>query len=249
TVPTTEDETDILVDHLLKIGQRQAAVFYTPQSPFSSYGWQKFKQKFETKGGRIIKVREYDLSKSNFNANKALEEVRKYGETPLVLFPDAQITDALKNSIELIKTNNGRNLIVGGWNLYSPQTLSIRDSKLLEKVVLFVPWHPRSSPNQKFTEDTMKLWYGSVNPTTAMTYDATRTLIKALEMSNKPTRKGIQKTLASPGFTAYGATGTIEFTPKDRHRKNPPGELVKIVPCSKSFFGLAFVPLEYSSCD
>ncbi|NEO68872.1 CHAT domain-containing protein, partial [Moorena sp. SIO3H5] len=41
TVPTTEDETDILVDHLLKIGQRQAAVFYTPQSPFSSYGWQK----------------------------------------------------------------------------------------------------------------------------------------------------------------------------------------------------------------
>ncbi|NEO17401.1 MULTISPECIES: ABC transporter substrate-binding protein [unclassified Moorena] len=248
TVPTTEDETDSLVEHLLKIGQRQAAVFYTPQSPFSSYGWQKFKQKFYAKGGRIIQVREDDLSKSNFNANKALEEVRKYGETPLVLLPDGQVTDALENSIELIKANNGRNLIVGGWNLYSPQTLSIGDLKPLEKVVLFVPWHPRSSPNQKFTEDTRKLWHGPVNPTTATTYDATRTLIQALEMSKKPTRKGIQKTLASPGFSADGATGTIEFT-SNGDRKNPPGELVHIVPCSKSFFGLAFVPLEYSSCD
>jgi len=249
TVPTTEDETDSLVEHLLKIGQRQAAVFYTPQSPFSSYGWQKFKQKFKAKGGRIIKVREYDLSKSNFNANKALEEVRKYGETPLVLFPDGNITDALKNSIELIKTNNSRNLIVGGWVLYSPQTLSIGDSKLLEKVVLFVPWHPQSSPNQQFTEDTDKLWHGPVNPTTAMTYDATHTLIKALEMSKKPTRKGIQKTLASPDFSAYGATGTIQFT-SNGHRKNPPGELVHILPCpTNELFGLSFVPLEYSSCD
>ncbi|NEO45735.1 MAG: ABC transporter substrate-binding protein, partial [Moorea sp. SIO4A3] len=248
TVPTNEDETDSLVDHLLNIGQRQVAVFYTPQSSFSSYGWQKFKQKFETKGGRIIKVREYKLSKSNFNANKALKEVSKYKETALVLFPDAQITDALENSIELIKANNGRNLIVGGWNLYSPQTLSIGDSKLLEKVVLFVPWHPRSSPNQKFTQDTRKLWHGPVNPTTATTYDATRTLIKALEMSNKPTREGIQKTLASDGFSADGATGAIEFE-SNGDRKNPPGELVHIVPCPKSFFGLAFVPLEYYSCD
>ncbi|NEO38991.1 MAG: ABC transporter substrate-binding protein [Moorea sp. SIOASIH] len=249
TVPTTEDETDSLVDYLLNIGQRQLAVFYTPQSPVTSDSWRKLKQKFETKGGRIIKVREYNLSKRNFNPNKALEEVRKYGETALVLFPDAQITDALENSIELIKANNGRNLIVGGWNLYSPQTLSIGDSKLLEKVVLFVPWHPRSSPNQKFTQDTMKLWHGPVNPSTATTYDATRTLIKALEIPNKPTRKGIQKTLASPDFSADGATGTIEFTSNDRHRKNPPGELVHIVPCPKSFFGLAFLPLEYSSCD
>lgn len=248
TVPTTEDKTDSLVEHLLNIGQRQAAVFYTPQSPFSSDSLRNFKQKFETKGGRIIKVQEYDLSKSNFNANKALKEVRKYGETPLVLFPDAQITDALKNSIELIKTNNGRNLIVGEWVLYSPQTLSIRDLKLLEKVVLFVPWHPRSSPNQKFTQDTRELWHGPVNPTTATTYDATRTLIKALEMSKKPTRKGIQKTLASPGFSADGATGTIEFT-SNGHRKNPSGELVHIVPCPNDFFGLAFVPLDYSSCD
>ncbi|NET84115.1 MAG: ABC transporter substrate-binding protein [Moorea sp. SIO1F2] len=248
TVPTTEDETDSLVEHLLKIDQRQVAVFYTPQSPVNSYAWNKLKQKFETKGGRIIKVREYKLSKSNFNANKALKEVSKYKETALVLFPDAQITDALENSIELIKANNGRNLIVGGWNLYSPQTLSIGDSKLLEKVVLFVPWHPRSSPNQKFTQDTRKLWHGPVNPTTATTYDATRTLIKALEMSNKPTRKGIQKTLASDGFSADGATGTIEFE-SNGDRKNPPGELVHIVPCPKSFLGLAFVPLEYSSCD
>ena len=248
TVPTTEDETDSLVDHLLNIGQRQAAVFYTPQSPFSSDSWRKFKQKFETKGGRIITVQEYDLSKSNFNANKALKEVSKDKETALVLFPDGNITDALKNSIELIKTNNGRNVIVGGWTLYSPQTLSIRDSKLLEKLVLFVPWHPRSSPNQKFTEDTDKLWHGSVNPTTAMTYDATRTFIKALEMSKKPTRKGIQKTLASPDFSADGATGTIELT-SNGHRKNPPGELVHIVPCPNSLFGLEFVPLEYSSCD
>ena len=71
----------------------------------------------------------------------------------------------------------------------------------------------------------------------ALTYDAARTLIKALEMEPEPSREGMQKTLADPNFKAEGATGIIEFDSKTGNRKNPPKRLVHIVPCSKEQFG------------
>ena len=71
---------------------------------------------------------------------------------------------------------------------------------------------------------------GNVNHRTALTYDATRTLIKAIEIQQQPSREGMQKTIASPNFSTTGATGTIEFDPNgDRQNFQP--ELVHIVKC------------------
>jgi branched-chain amino acid transport system substrate-binding protein len=65
-------------------------------------------------------------------------------------------------------------------------------------------------------------------------------------MQQEPSREGMQRTLSSPDFSAWGATGTIQFnSPENGDRKNHPSDLVHIVECPQEQFGLAFVPVNY----
>ena len=146
----------------------------------------------------------------------------------------------------MIKANNDRNWIVGPWTLYDPRTLELATKlKSVEKLALSVFWHPLTSFDKKFPQNVEKLWGGPVNTRSALTYDAARTLIKALEEQPEPSREGMQQTLAAPNFQAAGATGIIEFDSKTGNRKNAPQQLVHIVPCSKEQFGFTFVPIEF----
>ena len=247
TAPTTSIEAESLVNQLLRVGEEKATVFYNPNSPFSASLWEEFKKQFEAQGGETFRIRNYyDLSKNNFNAEEAIKEVEKGGKTAILVIPDGQVTDSLENGLEMIKANNDRNWIVGPWTLYDPRTLELATKlKSVEKLALSVFWHPLTSFDKKFPQNVEKLWGGPVNTRSALTYDAARTLIKALEMQPEPSREGMQKTLAAPNFNAEGATGIIEFDPKTRNRKNPPQQLVHIVPCSKEQFGFTFVPSEF----
>ena len=146
----------------------------------------------------------------------------------------------------MIKFNNDRNWIVAPWTLYEPRILEVaKQLKSVKKLAISVFWHPLISFDKKIPENAKKLWGGSLNTRSALTYDATRTLIKALEMQPEPSREGMPKTLADPNFKATGATGIIEFNPKNGHRKNPYKGLVHIVPCSREQFGVTFVPIEF----
>jgi len=247
TAPTTSIEAESLVNQLILAGEKKAAVFYNPNSPFSVSLWEEFKKQFEALGGTTSKRSNYyDLSNNNFNAEAAINEVEKAGKTALLLIPDGQVTNSLENAIEMIKANNDRNWVVGPWTLYDPGTLKLATQlNSIEKLGISVFWHPLISFDKKFPQNVEKLWGGPVNTRAALTYDAARTLIKALEMQREPSREGMQKTLAAPNFQAAGATGIIEFDPNTRNRQNPPKRLVHIVPCSKEQFGFTFVPIEF----
>jgi branched-chain amino acid transport system substrate-binding protein len=249
TVPNNRVEAKYLADYLRnEVGQKQAVVFYNPNSPFSSSLRQEFETRFIEKGGKVVKVKEFNLSKTNFNADKAIKEVNQQaGETALVLLPDGQVTNSLFHAIDLIKVNNGDNWMVGNWSLYGPKVLAIADLKPFDKFVLFSPWLGLSSPNQKFIQDARDLWGGEVSARTALAYDAARAHRQALVMQDKPTRMGMQETLMAPDFSAEGATGTIKFEPNG-NRWNPPGMLVQVAPCSNRHYGLAFVPIESPYC-
>jgi eukaryotic-like serine/threonine-protein kinase len=146
----------------------------------------------------------------------------------------------------MIKINAARNWIVGPWTLYEPRTLErAKYLKSVKKLGVSLFWHPLASFDKKFPINSEKLWGGPVNVRSALTYDAAKTLIKALEIQPQPTREGMQKTLADPSFKAEGATGIIEFDSKTGNRKNPPKLMGHIVPCSKSQFGVIFVPVEF----
>ena len=247
TAPTTSIEAEALVNQLISVGEKKVAVFYNPNSPFSASLWEEFKKQFEARGGQTFRINNYyDLSKNNFNAEAAIKEVDKLGKTALLVIPDGQITNSLENAIEMIKFNNDRNWIVAPWTLYEPRILEVaKQLKSVKKLAISVFWHPSISFDKKFPENAKTLWGGALNTRSALTYDASRTLIKALEMQQEPSREGMQKTLASPNFQATGATGIIEFDPKNGNRKNPYKGLVHIVPCSKEQFGVTFVPIEF----
>ncbi|MEG4634785.1 ABC transporter substrate-binding protein, partial [Microcoleus sp. AR_TQ3_B6] len=247
TAPTTSIEAESLVNQLLSVGEKKAAVFYNPNSPFTASLWEEFKKQFEAQGGATSRSSKYsDLSQNNFNAEAAINEVKKGGKTALLLIPDGQVTNSLENAIEMIKANNDRNWVVGPWTLYDPRTLELaKELKSVEKLAISTFWHPLKSFDKKFPQNAEKLWGGPVNTRSALTYDAGRTLIKALEMQPEPSREGMQKTLAAPNFQAAGATGIIKFDPKTGNRLNPPQQLVHIVPCRKEQFGFTFVPIEF----
>ncbi|MEG5032699.1 bifunctional serine/threonine-protein kinase/ABC transporter substrate-binding protein [Microcoleus sp. AT3-D2] len=249
TAPTTSIEAEALVNQLLLVGEKKAAVFYNPNSPFSASLWEEFKEQFEAKGGSTFRIRNYyDLSKNNLDAEAAIKEVEKAGKTALLVIPDGQVTNSLENAIEMIKANGDRNWIVGPWTLYEPRTLEVaKQLKSVEKLGISVFWHPLISFDKKFPQNAEKLWGGPVNTRSALTYDAARTLIKALEMQPEPSREGMQKTLADPNFKAEGATGIIEFDSKTGNRKNPPKRVAHIVSCSTAIYGVTFVPSEFST--
>jgi branched-chain amino acid transport system substrate-binding protein len=249
TVHSNRVEAKYLADYLRnEAGQKQAVVFYNPNSPFTSSLRQEFETRFKEKGGTVVNVKEFNLSKKNFNVEKAITEVNQQaGETALVLLPDGQVTDSLFHAIDLVKVNNGDNWIVGSWSLYGPKSLAIADLKPFDKFVLFSPWLGLSSPNQEFIQDARDLWGGEVSARTALTYDAARAHKQALVMQDKPTRMGMQETLMAPSFSAEGATGTIKFEPNG-NRWNPPGLLVQVAPCSNRHYGLAFVSIESPYC-
>jgi len=247
TAPTTSVEAEGLVDRLLSVRLKKVAVFYNPNSPFSASLWEEFKKQFEAKGGKTFRLRNYfDLSKNDFNAEAAIEEVEKAGKTAIAVIPDGQVTNSVENALEMIKVNQDRNWIVGPWTLYEPRTLEVaKQLKSVEKLGISLFWHPLASFDKKFPVNAEKLWGGPVNTRSALTYDAAKTLIKALGMQPEPSREGMQKTLADPNFKAEGATGIIEFDSKTGNRKNPPKRVAHIVPCSTAIYGVTFVPIEF----
>ena len=246
TVPNISTKAEYLAIYLIGKGQKQAAVFYNPNSPYTRSFWEEFTRVFREQGGTIIA--EDDFSQPGFNVKQALDKVGDRTDTAIVLLPDDQVTHSLSNSIEIIRANQGRHWIAGGWALYSPRILELGRLKLFDKFVISVPWHRLSSSNEEFTQNSYQLWKGFVSPRTALSYDATRAVIQGLEEQNKPTRKSTQKTLADSKFVAEGATGTIQFNEYgDRH--NPPVVLVEVISCPNQQYGLAFVPVDNKQCE
>ena len=245
TVPrhqiTAENFNNYLIENA---GSKKAAGFYCPEIQATSSLWEEFRKQFRQAGGNIFSITEFDLCKKNFNVELALQEVQRTEKTAIVL-TTSHVPDAVKNAMALIKANGDRNWVVGTGGIYSQKTLETASQlQSFEKLVTSSSWHPLAAPNPTFAENARKLWGGNVNHRTALTYDATRTLIKAIEIQQQPSREGMQKTIASPNFSATGATGTIEFDANGDRQNFRPG-LVHIVKCEKEKFGVAFVPVKY----
>jgi eukaryotic-like serine/threonine-protein kinase len=238
-----------LADYLLEKKQHRSVILYNQGSPFGASFVKEYTKYFQdTRGGTIVRISNFDISKQDFNAARALKEIQANGETAIVLVPNFQDRNSLNRAFEIVKLNADRNWIVGAWILMCPQMLefaSQQPQKLLKKLVFSIGWHPLSCSNKEFPQQARTLWAEEANTRIASAYDATRALIQALEMQAKPSREGTQQMLSSPDFTAYGATGTIKFnSPNNGDRKNPPRDLVHIVKSPKEQFGLAFVPVK-----
>lgn len=247
TVQGNQINARVFTNYLIqKAGQKQAAGFYCPQIQTSFSFWEEFRKEFKKAGGNIVSISEFDLCKKNFNVELALQQVQRSEKTAIVLSP-SHFPEAVKNAMALIKANDNRNWVVGTGGIYSQKTLeTVSALPSFDKLLASSSWHPLAASDRAFADNSLKLWGGNVNHRTALTYDAARVLVKAIEMQQQPSREGMQQTIASENFSATGATGTIQFDTKGDRRNFRPG-LVHIVKCEKEQFRVTFVPIQFAT--
>jgi branched-chain amino acid transport system substrate-binding protein len=219
-----------MLDELQK---QKAVVFFNSQSNYS----QSLKNEFTTAlfgdGGEV--VAEFDLSRPEFSAVSAIQQATDRGAEVLMLAPNAGTLD---KALQVVQVNEGRLPLLGGDDVYTPETLQIGRMNAVGMVVA-IPWHILGNPNAEFPKGASQLWGAEVNWRTAMAYDATEALIAAI--AQNPGRMGVQQALSSPDFATEGAAATIRFLPSGD--RNQAAQLVTIEEGDRTGFGYDFVPV------
>ncbi len=243
TVPSDRLYAQTLVQYLInQKHQTKAAVFYNPQSNYSQSIRDRFQVNYKGTGGQI--VAEFDLSNPEFNADEAINQAQNQGAKVLVLLPDGRTNEfVFNNTLNLVEANQCRYPMVGGDSVYSKDFLTLKATNCL---VIAIPWHEWSSLNLQFPKMARKLGAKDVTWRTALTYDATRVLITALEKNPTPSRYLVHKALKESTFQTRGATGEITFHP-DGNRKETIRELVKVVKVNCPNYNYVFSPLTMSN--
>lgn len=225
TVPSDRVTAQMLASYLSKqANQQTVAIFYNPRSKYSDSLQHQFRESLSNNGGTV--VQELDLSTPIINTTNAIDKAGKQGAKVLALFPNSQSL-IINKTIKLLVANQCRYFMVGGDTVYTPEILDLVGKEAINCLVVAVPWHSMQSPNQKFPQTAETLWGGSVSWRTALSYDAIRVLIAALEKTSPPSRTLLQQTLANPNFKATGATGGIRFQ-ANGDRKEPQIQLVQV---------------------
>ena len=240
TVPSDAVAAKALATYMLTSMQKKnAAVFFNDDSSYSRSLRDAFTTAIQASEGQVI---HFDFSEPNFDAAKHVEQAIEQGAEVLMLAADTSVMD---KAHKVIQENGKRLSLLGGDDVYSPETLKV--GKDAEGMVIAVAWDINTNQVSNFISQSKKLWSNSekswreVNWRTALSYDAAKALIAALERN--PTRQGIQEALSSSDFSAIGATGNIKFeSTGDRH--DAPVQLVKIVPDQPQSNVYDFVPLD-----
>ncbi|NJK54737.1 MAG: ABC transporter substrate-binding protein [Pleurocapsa sp. SU_5_0] len=232
--PNTRDLTEPLADYAVNtLGQTKIAVCSDSEAEASVSFEENFTWAVYNHGGKIIPI-DCDLA-GDLLPSEVPSQVVSQGVDALLLNPSVRRVD---KALEIAAANDDRLTLLGNHSLNTYTTLK-EGQKDVNGMVLAVPWYPPQSSNL-FTQDAQKLWGGTVNWRTAMAYDATQSIFKAIASGAE--RQKIQQALANPEFSAQGATTEIGFLPSgDRNLR---GTLVKVQPGKQSGTGYDFVALE-----
>lgn len=219
-----------------KMQKEDAVVFFNSTSFYSQSLKSEFTASVESLGGKVLK--EFDLSNPSFNAINNVEEAIKKGAEVLMLAPNRSVLDkALKIAEANYKSK--RLSLLGGDDVYTPEILV--NKQTVAGMVVAIPWDIGNNQTSDFTIESKKLWSkNDVNWRTAMSYDATKALIAAIQRN--PTREGVQQVLAAKDFSIKGASGNIRFS--DGDRSDAKIQLVQVVPSPGSSNGYDFKPIE-----
>ncbi|MFN6517895.1 MAG: ABC transporter substrate-binding protein [Nostoc sp. CreGUA01] len=234
TVPSDFMAARTLANYMVKnLQKKNAAVFFNSQSNYSQSLKSEFVSSVSLEGGQVSS--EFDLSQADFSAARSVEQAIKQGAEVLMLVPNTNTQD---KALQVVQVNQKRLTLLGGDNIYTVKTLEIGTEQAVGMIVA-VPWHIAGNLMSDFPQKSRQLWGGDVSWRTALSYDATVSLIAALERN--PTRSGVQQALLSSDFSATGASGTIRFLASGD--RTTPVQLVKIVPGSRSRTGYDFEPV------
>jgi len=235
TVPSDHFTGNALAKYMLEnLKLTKAALFYNSGSNYSKSLRNVVTTALFNSGGEV--VFEGDFASDNFNAIEAVKQVQEMGAHVLIFVSN---TATLDQALEVIQVNEQRLPILAGDSLYNPHTLQVGRRDAVGMVVA-IPWHIYSNRDSEFAQNSTKLWKGDVNWRTAMSYDATKALIRGIEIN--PTRIGVQEALSDPSFLVTGSGKDIRFLPSGD--RNQSVQLVKIESAPDTDFGYRFFPIE-----
>jgi branched-chain amino acid transport system substrate-binding protein len=233
TVPNTRSMTAPLAEYIVKqVRKTNIAFCYDSQAAGNTSFRDEFIASLSASGGRLVPI-VCDFSAPTFNPNSAIADAVSQGAQGLMI---ASHVDRIDRAIDLARANQGKLALYSSSTLYTFQTLK-DGQKDVDGLVLAVPWHPDTNPNNPFLKNARKRWGGVVNWRTATSYDATQAIIAGLQQSN--TREGLQQALKSDNFSASGASEDVRFLPTGDRAGKP--ILVQIKAVGKT--GYNFVPL------
>jgi len=236
TVPSDFVAGRALADYMLRnVQQQRAVVFFNSQSGYSQSLKSEFGSALALGGGQVVS--EYDLSDPNFDAAQSVARAREQGATVLALLPN---TGQLDRALQVVAASNGQFTLLGGDDVYTPKTLEV-GGQAAQGMVIAVPWHLLAHTDSPFVAASRQLWGGDVNWRTVTAYDATQSLIQALQNAPSATREGVQQALRAASFEAEGATEAVRFLPSGD--RNQAVQLVTIEPGSRSGYGYDFIPI------
>ncbi len=240
TVPSDQLAGTQMARYVLQhLNLTAVAIFYNPQSSYSTSLRNAFATTLSSEGGEV--VTEFDFGASDFNASTALQTAQSRAAQALFLAPNNETAVQARAVLQANATQSPALPVVGGDVLFSFATLQEGGAAAVGLTVA-IPWHPGVTQYQPFAQQAATFWGGQVSWRTALAYDATSVLLTAIQEANRPERAQILATLNQTEFTVpNGASGDIRFLPSgDRDMANV---LVTVQPGSTSGTGFDFRPL------
>ncbi|ACK64994.1 hydrophobic amino acid uptake ABC-transporter [Rippkaea orientalis PCC 8801] len=198
TIPIDEKANELLVNYLQGVGktltnyasQQQPypaiVVFYNQASNYSQQLRMEIVNAIPGVQGKLIQ--QIDISSSDFDAKKSLEEAQQNGAKIAIL---AFNKDKVNQAVAIAKANQtlaSPLLLLGGDELYNADLL-VEGGDAISGIILAVPWS--FSPTDPFAKDALDSWKGRVSWRTATAYDATIALTNAI--SQKPDRPSVNQ--------------------------------------------------------
>ncbi|MEG3899355.1 MULTISPECIES: ABC transporter substrate-binding protein [unclassified Microcoleus] len=207
TVPNISVMAAPLAEYAVKTaGKTNIAVCYDSQAPDNISFKDEFVAALTAAGGKLVPT-VCDFSLPSFTPESAIADAVSKGAQGLMLAPHI---DRIDRAIDLARANQGKLALYSSSTLYTFQTLK-DGQKDVDGLVLPVPWHPETNPNNPFPKNARQRWGGIVNWRTATSFDATQAVIAGLRQSN--TREGLQQALRNPNFSAAGSSDDVKFLP------------------------------------
>lgn len=215
TVPAIKSMAAPLAEYMAKTANKNSvAICYDSQAPDNVSFKDEFVASFTAAGGKVVPA-VCDFSTPSFDSNASIADAVSKGAQALMVAPHI---DRIDRAIDLARTNQGKLALYGSTTLYTFQT--IKDGqKDIEGLILPVPWHPQTNPNNPFSKNAAQRWGGKVNWRTATSFDATKAAIAGLLQST--TRDGLQQAMRNPNFSAPGASEDVRFLPTGDRAGNP----------------------------
>lgn len=192
----------------------KVAIFYNPNSSYSKSLEQAFATQFQQLGGQVIKT--IDIADPAFNPEQDIKALQNQAQG-IVLFPDPKTTST---AIGVAVANSNqpatqRLKLLGGDALYTPATLT-SGSNAVDGLILPVPWVAQTD----YAKRSERRWLGAVSWRTAMSFDATQALIKAL--SSSASRATVLQNLKNTNLSVSETAGeALVFEPTGDRQAYP----------------------------